>query len=51
MNFEINLIFLIKLVFFACSKSQDKKLIISRTKRVVKMEQKALFITKSFYSS
>ena len=43
-NFEINLIFLIKQFFYIWPKSQDKKLNNLRTKRAFKMKYKAFFI-------
>ena len=45
-NFEINLIFLIKL-FLIWPKSQDKTLNILRMKRVFKVKQKGLSVDKN----
>ena len=43
-NFEVNLIFLIKLFFSTWPKSQHKNLNIMRTKKTIKMKQKIFFI-------
>ena len=44
MNFEINLMFLIK-TFLYMTKKSGQKLIILRTKRAFKVKYKAFFIT------